>query len=179
MNGEFEARGLFGTIVKLSRTVRRYTSNNKDHVGRIDMLRVFLLRSGDISLNELAGRMDVRPPSVSEWIEKLSESGDITKTRDEADKRIIRYRLTDKGRASAEEARAKMDRTADIFDGCLSPQEEQEFVRLCRVLQAHLRSKIDERAGPSAESPERHGGHRRECHREHGQYRKYEGEEDR
>ena len=145
MNNKFEKENLLGAIAKLSRAVRRYTSNNKDHISRIDALRVYLLKNKDINLNELAYMLDVRPPSLSEWIEKLADSEEITKTRDEADKRIIRYSLTPKGQEIAKEAEARISQSHNIFDDCLSEDDEKAFIQLCEKLYDHLHDKIDEK----------------------------------
>ena len=143
MISNIERDGLLGAITKLSRALIRYTANNKDHVSRIDALRECLLKNNDISLNELAHTLDVRPPSVSEWIEKLSENEELIKTRDEADKRVIRYSLTPKGQEIAKEAEAKISQAVNIFDDCLSEDDEKAFIALCDKLYDHLHDKIE------------------------------------
>ena len=177
MKDIYERNSLLGAIAKLSRAVRRYTANNKDHINRIDALRVFLLQNTNISLIELSYKLDVRPPSVSEWIEKLAENEELTKTRDEADKRVIRYSLTEKGREIAQKAEVKMTVTHNIFDELLTGEEEKTFIELCEKLYIHLHDKIDlmQTGGDSQHHYHNHGAHFGEHRRRRRQGRRERG----
>lgn len=125
-------------VMRLARRIHRYTHHNKGHVTREDRLLQLLLVNDGISLRDLARLMDMRPPSVSEWLDKLLASEEITKEQDTEDRRMVRISLTAKGRERALAAEAKAKHSVGIFAGCLEPSEEKAFIDSCRRLHQHL-----------------------------------------
>lgn len=125
-------------VMRLARGIKRCSSHEGHHFSRLDSLRLILRNRSGTSSRELAQMMDVRPPSLSEWLDKLSENGEITRDRDENDKRIVRISLTDKGIEIANRLSENINKPRTFFDGCLTSEEEATFIALCEKLSNHL-----------------------------------------
>lgn len=149
-------------IMRLARRIR-HSSSDDYHINRLDRLRLLLLAHDAIGLRELAQLMDMRPPSVSEWLDKLLESGEINKVRDEEDKRAVRISLTDKGYQLAKAAKEKAKEPLDIFAGCLPAEQEKMFIATCRQLHEHLGRYADQ-----SEARHHHHGYRHDSSRRQG-----------
>lgn len=153
------ATNLADEIMRLARRIRRYNHHRQGHVTRLDRLLQLLLVNEGISLRDLACLMDMRPPSVSEWLDKLLVSGDVNKKQDSQDRRMVRISLTAKGRKRALAAEKKVKQSADIFAGCLEPATEKAFVESCRRLHQHLQEQGHHQHGAGHKSPGSHKKH--------------------
>ena len=124
---------------------------------------ISLLRARDgISQKELAELLNIRPPSLSEVLDKLEANGLIERRQHEDDKRVSNVFITEKGSETAvrvEEARQSM---ADELLAGLSPQEQESLSELLGKLTGALEAKLGD-----AEEGGRHGGHC--CHGRHGE----------
>lgn len=120
-------------IGRLARRIRRLTAQNDQHLSRMDTLKILLLDNEGVSLRGLARIMDVRPPSLSEWIDKLMEEGLVLKERDENDKRLIKLMLSPKGKEEALILKDKYNQPGPLA-GALSEAEEEQFFALCLKL---------------------------------------------
>ncbi len=134
-------------IERLARQIRRFLARNETHVNRLDRLRLILLENDGISLRGLARLLDIRPPSVTEWVEKLTQDGEITRERDQDDKRVVRISLTEKGRELAHASKQKKEESGGIFAGFLADEEAEAFVETCRKLTAYLSKQDDAHGG--------------------------------
>lgn len=132
-----EAKTPAEAILRLARRIRRHALH-KGHFNRLDRLRLLLLANDGISLRDLAGLLDMRPPSVSEWLDKLVANAELTKTPATEDKRMVHLSLTEKGKELAVAAQEKAKEPVDIFAGCLEEEEQAVFNELCRRLYLHL-----------------------------------------
>lgn len=61
-----------------------------------------LHRSDSMSQKELAGRLNVTPPSITASIQKMERDGYLTRHPDLKDQRVMRLSLTEKGRSCIE-----------------------------------------------------------------------------
>ncbi len=148
-------------IQRLARRLRRFFAYNDDHVTRLDRLRLILLEHEGISLRDLARLLDIRPPSLSEWVTKLTEDGEIVKERDDEDRRSVRISLTDKGRELALSSKEKAEESGGIFAGCLTEEERNKFLEACEKLHAHLTKLAETRWSQGR-------GHHHHYHHRHG-----------
>lgn len=97
-----------------------------------------LLKRGEMSQRDLTERLEIKPGSASEVLGKLEESGLIVRTPSESDRRTFILRLTDEGRAAAEEyQRARMERHRRMFS-CLSTGEKEDLICLLSKLNSHM-----------------------------------------
>lgn len=132
-----EKKSLSEEVMRLARRIRRH-SHGKGHFGRLDRLRVLLLANEGISLRDLAGLMDMRPPSVSEWLDQLLLNREIEKAQGAEDRRMVQIFLTEKGKELALAAKERAKGFVDILAGCLSSEEEEVFSDTCKRLYRHL-----------------------------------------
>lgn len=68
--------------------------------GQEQVLEILALE-GAMPMGELAGKLNVRPPTVSKTIARLSAQGLVTRSSDGGDGRLVRVQLTPEGEARA------------------------------------------------------------------------------
>ncbi len=97
--GKTNNGGIAEAIQTLARRMRRFSAHHGDHVNRLErlLLLLLLLDNDAISMRDLASLLDIRLPSLSQWLDRLVEEGEVTRKRDEDDKRVVRISLTEKG----------------------------------------------------------------------------------
>ena len=108
------------------RTMRR-TSEGRGSQKRV---LIVLLETGRITQKALTERLGIQPGSASEVIGKLETAGLIVRSPSESDRRTTDVRLTEKGRAAAEEARAEREARHMQLFACLSDGEKQTLLSL-------------------------------------------------
>lgn len=140
---------------------------------------ILLLESGGMTQRELTERIGVQPGSASEVVLKLEAAGLIQRTPSARDRRTTDIRLTESGRALAEEAAGqRRQRHADMFS-CLSDDEKQALLSLIERLNADWTYRYpagDRRRSGQADDHRGRGGECRERdrhghgHREHHEH---------
>ena len=68
-----------------------------------------LSRGAGVSHRELAARLGVTPATLTPVVDTLDASGDLVRTRDPTDRRVVRLSITDSGRARISVASAAVD----------------------------------------------------------------------
>lgn len=100
---------------------------------------LFVLHSnGELSQKEVAKKVGVTPPSITVAIKKMEKFGFIVRKVDVYDQRVIRLRLTDKGRAyvaQIEEVQGQMEEI--LFDN-MSTEERIIIKRLLEQMRDNL-----------------------------------------
>lgn len=118
------------------------------------LLLGFLLEEDNVPLKDLVEKMDIRPSSLSELVQKLQRAGLVETQADEQDRRSVRVRLTDEGRQRAQElTSAREEKLSQMFSG-LDEEEQQTLLSLLTKLNESLATKMGEEGDP-----------RRGCHR--------------
>ncbi|KRA24597.1 MarR family transcriptional regulator [Microbacterium sp. Root61] len=79
--------------------------------------------TGPLTLGELAERERVTAPSMNRTVNCLEESGYLTRTPDESDRRKVNIDLTESGRAVVEETVRRRDAWLESALADLTPQE--------------------------------------------------------
>ena len=97
-----------------------------------------IYKNDGISSRELCELLDVRPSSLTELTSKMAEHGLLEKKDDEADKRLTRIFLTEKGKEAAESIEAERKAGRDELTACFTEDEAAEFCRLADKFSAHL-----------------------------------------
>ncbi|MGN1097372.1 MAG: MarR family winged helix-turn-helix transcriptional regulator [Clostridia bacterium] len=119
---------------------------------------IILSESESITQRELTERLGIQPGSASEVIGKLENAGLIVRDSSTTDRRTVDIRLTDEGRAQAEEAvNQRKARHREMFS-CLSEEEKSELLSLAEK----LNSDWDSRYRGNFKGHGHHGG----CHRQ-------------
>ena len=68
------------------------------------LMVLYYSRSGEMPLGKLSDRLQVHRASVTNVIDKLEDSGYVSRVAHESDRRTILARISDRGRATAERA---------------------------------------------------------------------------
>ena len=128
--------------LKLARAMRRCPPERGESpfppaVGR---LLACAAENPGISPRELCELRDVRPSSLSEMLARAEADSLLTRAVDEADKRIQRITLSEKGSRLISELKAARDEDARKKTSCLTEEEKITFCDLCEKLSAHIES---------------------------------------
>ncbi len=139
------------------------------HRGQGRVMRVLMDEQDGISQRDLAEKLQIRPPSLSEVLDKLAEGGLVERHQSESDRRMSTVCITEKGRAFAEEIRSvRAKRSEELLAGLSSAEREA----LCGLLGKLIVSLEADAATASQQHTEDgdHGGEReRHAHR-HGHH---------
>lgn len=95
------------------------------HYGQGRILAILKMQP-EISQKDLSYLLDMRNQSLSELLTKLEKAGFITRTQSEADRRVMNIKLTEEGRAAAEQAEQGKEDTDQIFE-VLSEEERKNL----------------------------------------------------
>lgn len=90
-------------------------------------LLICLEREDGIPQKQLAERVNIRPQSLSELLQKLEQDGMIERHPHELDKRTMLVYLSDLGRARLDDIKAERKRFADEFFAPLTEEEKQQL----------------------------------------------------
>ena len=86
---------------------------------------------GALSLSDLSARMSARNSTVTGIADRMERDGLVERKRDRADRRVVRIRLTQKGRALASEIPIE---SMEVFGAALRALDHEERRVLRRVL---------------------------------------------
>lgn len=121
--------------------LRRNKDHNKDSMrgrGRLFTLLKDNQQNG-IAQRDLAEKLDVKPSSMSELIQKLEHRGFITKTQDENDKRSFKIFLTQQGSDKIEESKLEKTRFIDTIFKDFSENDIDSLSQLLEKLTSSLK----------------------------------------
>ena len=108
--------------------------------GSAGRLLACIAENPDVSSRDLCEILDLRPSSLSEMLARAESGGWITRTVDEADRRIQRVNLSPKGKAFIAEMEAAREKDAQRKTACFTEEEKAQFCALCNRLSEHLES---------------------------------------
>jgi DNA-binding MarR family transcriptional regulator len=83
--------------------------------------------AGPITLGELAGAEQVRPPTMTRIVQALEEQGLVVKRIDGTDRRAVRLSATTKGRRVLIQARRRRTQALAPRIGLLSAREQSSL----------------------------------------------------
>ena len=122
---------------RIARRVKSTDSKNGMSPARMSVLSI-LVKQGPLTLGELARIEEVRAPTMTSIIKGLEEEGYITRRSDKSDGRIVRVRISAKGKRSYQNS---LDRRANVMDALLedlSRKELQTLHQAAKILESHL-----------------------------------------
>ena len=127
---------ILDSIKRLNRATKRHAAviNPNSHGrGQGNTLRLVMENEG-ISSSELAFLLDIRPPSLTDKLDKLEADGNVVRLRDKRDMRIIRVYITEKGREVVIRREKEKALIRQDFSDCLSIEEKALFCSFCERL---------------------------------------------
>lgn len=93
---------------------------------------------GQTTQKELQDVLEISSGALSEILQKMEDSGMISRTKSAEDKRQVDLALTPKGREMAQSVEAHYHRTLERMFECLSAEEKTQLEETLGVLTAHL-----------------------------------------
>ena len=140
---------LMEQVEKLARTARRRRGlEGGVSRGGLRLLRIVCKNPG-VRTSELAQRLDIRPSSLTDALNRLEKDGYITREKDESDKRVLRVCATEKAESQFAELNRQRQQQSQRLLACLSEEEAGLFCALCARLCAQLEQVPD--TGPAVE----------------------------
>lgn len=109
------------------------------HIGQAACLRVLDENDG-ITQSDMAKILHVSRPSITGMLRTVEKSGAIIRKPDEADQRIIRVYLTDKGQAMAAKLRSVLSDYINQTIGLMTERDRRELTRLLNKLNTKIAS---------------------------------------
>jgi DNA-binding MarR family transcriptional regulator len=97
-----------------------------------------LVESGPLRLIDLAPRMGTSAPTASRAVDALAELGLVERDPDPTDRRAITIELTEEGRRSVEERKARVYAAFRPAAAALSPADREQLATLLARLAAEL-----------------------------------------
>ena len=129
---------LHSASIHLLRRVRRQDDESGVTAPHLSALSV-LVFGGARTLGELAAAEQVTPPSMTRVVRNLEADGLVERETDEADRRVVRVRATERGRAILLEGRRR--RVADLaarLEG-LNDADLETLARAAELIEGVLR----------------------------------------
>jgi len=109
---------------------------------------LLILLSGDgVAQKDLVEKMDIRPTSLGELIDKLETKGYVSRQVNEEDKRSVQVFLTEDGKAKAKEIVDRREKSAEQIFASLSEQEQEQLWVLLKKLTTSLKERLCESNG--------------------------------
>ena len=100
---------------------------------------LFILNcEGELSQRSLADKIGIKPPSMTVALRKLEERGYIRREQDEKDQRIVRIRLSEKGRECIESLKGIMSDMEEVLYQGITSEEMMLFRRLVLEMRENL-----------------------------------------
>lgn len=94
------------------------------------------LEQGPVSISELAERLHISSPAVSQMVDKLCSEGYVKRESQVEDQRVVTARLTDIGREALQESLSEFSARVNQLLSPLTHAESQLLLRLLdKVLQ--------------------------------------------
>ena len=91
-----------------------------------------------VSSRDLCEMLDLRPSSLSEMLARAEADGLVTRAVDEADRRIQRITLSEKGQKLIADMEAARDQDAQKKTSCFTEEEKVQFIALANKLSEHM-----------------------------------------
>ena len=131
------ATRLHAASIRLLRRLRREDDGSGLSAPRLSALSVIAF-AGPLSLAELAGAEQVRPPTMSRIVDALLGAGLVTREPAPADRRSVRIAATEKGRRLMEAGRERRVRALAERLETLAPSERRALARAVELLERVL-----------------------------------------
>ena len=104
--------------------------------------------SNGLSQKELAEKLHIRQPSLTELLRKLASGGYVTLRQNKGDKRITNVFRTSKGKKAVDGIIADNEKLASEVSAALSAEDQTVLIELLERLFASLEKTVDKNHEP-------------------------------
>ena len=120
-------------IFLMRRTFQEKSQKNK-HFNFFSLLRLstlsFIQAKKNPTMKEIASWLKITPPSVTSLIDSFVKPGLIKREADKKDRRIIRLKITQKGKKILRESQRENKTRIKKFISKLSPRDQKDLLRI-------------------------------------------------
>lgn len=119
---------LYENFEMLSRWTPEFTAK--------ELLLILELRDNkSLRIGDIVDKTGFSFSTVSWLVDNLVKKKVLSRRRDSNDRRVVRVKLAAKGQETIQEYERIFEEIADLFYAVLTPEEQQEFLRLsCKVI---------------------------------------------
>ena len=111
--------------------------------------RILASRPG-LAQRELAEELGIEGPTMARHVDRLERDGIVTRTRDRADRRVLRVELTGRGHELRDRLAAVSARTNAQLAAVFAPDELARFEEYLDRVSAHAARLLDDRRARTA-----------------------------
>lgn len=97
-----------------------------------------LYKSDGLSQREIANKLHIKPATITVMLTRMEKAGLITRKQDEADQRILRVYLTEKGKEICEELKKIMPVLNEQCFGNFTEEEKETFKYLLEKMAENI-----------------------------------------
>ena len=141
---EDDAR-IVGAVIYLYTESRRLTKELARAFGltgpQVTALKL-LHAMGGMSLSDLSARMSARNSTVTGIADRMERDGLVERQRDENDRRVVRIRLTPRGRALSRQIPVESMEVFGAALRALDPQDRRDLRRILRRLSDRVEEEV-------------------------------------
>lgn len=102
--------------------------------GEYGLLWALLRADGPVTVGQLTEELQVVPGRMTDILKQLEKKGMISRTRSQADKRVVQVTLLDPGREEVVRRRAHIKEKFGGINQCFNENEAKELLRLLNML---------------------------------------------
>ncbi|PRX42413.1 DNA-binding MarR family transcriptional regulator [Planifilum fimeticola] len=100
---------------------------------------LWLNEEGDMTIGELSQKMYLACSTMTDLIDRMEKNGVVVRVRDERDRRVVRVRMLERGRAIIEDVmKARREYLADILS-TFSPEDVESIRKRLSMLYERMK----------------------------------------
>ncbi|ANS76197.1 hypothetical protein AWM70_17740 [Paenibacillus yonginensis] len=148
---DIQDQSAVGRLMEVMRQLRRSQIHKVSFEGyNPSMVRVLFLlgRRGSplagLTVSEISSLMEVTPPTVTPLIKTLEADGLVLRINDQEDRRVVRVRLTEKGRALYQRAREMNFAFMKRISEHLGEEKTEQLADLLEEVVDYMRTRTPE-----------------------------------
>lgn len=130
--------GLMGIVVHKIKNRAKEMYQEFDMNGSQASILFTLYQRDAMSQKDLAALLNVTPPSITSSIQKMEREGYLTRRTDEADQRVMRLTLAEKGRSCIQNIRTVAAQMEELMFRGMREEETQMLRRMLLQIYENL-----------------------------------------
>ena len=130
--------GLMGIVVHKIKNRAKEMYQEFDMNGSQASILFTLYQRDAMSQKDLAALLNVTPPSITSSIQKMEREGYLTRRTDEADQRVMRLTLAEKGRSCIQNIRTVATQMEELMFRGMREEETQMLRRMLLQIYENL-----------------------------------------
>ncbi|MCR4429930.1 MAG: MarR family transcriptional regulator [Tepidanaerobacteraceae bacterium] len=111
-------------------------------ITRVQWIALYYLGKYEgISQKDLAKKMNIKCSTVARLLDRMEKEGSVTRRSDPQDRRIIRLKLTEKGKELREKFLPECEKMSELFASGITDDEIETFTRVLKKMMDNINYK--------------------------------------